>query len=53
MHKTFEVFEDLPSKNLKVRGEDEVYSFEVFQGFLEIPRKIQPKEAFINYIDKF
>ena len=53
LHKTFEVFEDLPSKNLKVWGEDEVYSFEVFRGFLEIPRKIQPKGAFINYIDRF
>ena len=53
LHKTFEVFEDLPSKNLKVWGEDEVYSFEVFWGFLKIPWKIQPKGAFINYIDRF
>ena len=52
MHKTFEVFEDLPSKNLKFLGEDEVYSFEVFRGFFEILKKIQSKGAFINYKDR-
>ena len=46
MHKTFE---DLPLKNLKVLGEDEVYSFEIFRGLLEIPQKIQPKGAFIKH----
>ena len=38
---------------VRIPSEDEVYSFEVFQGFLKIPRKIQPKGAFINYIDRF
>ena len=51
--KKFEVFDKSSSKNLKVRGEDEVLSFKVFLRFLKIPRKIQPKVAFINYIDRF
>ena len=34
-----------PQKTLKFRGENEVYGFEDFREFLEIPRKIQLKKS--------